>query len=248
MSIACLLFLLSAQTTGVLFMNYNAFKQKCKEKGYSASSLVTELGISKSNITNWKNGGNPSYEILIKMAQTLECSVGYLLGTEDDNHGAGATVSQALRSIKATPARTISLKSSKNLQDNYLNEIAAFANSSILFLCGNEKKFTATEPDRKIANISERGRDKMIEVFDNVNNNPIIANIQMQLSIIILHNLDITSAEQVSDEFLSSKADFILNDKKHKDSLRNYPFNLSDLLTLGDLFDKSIKFMISGVE
>ena len=56
-------------------MNYNAFKQKCKEKGYSASSLVTELGISKSNITNWKNGGNPSYEILIKMAQTLECSV-----------------------------------------------------------------------------------------------------------------------------------------------------------------------------
>lgn len=53
----------------------------------------------------------------------------------------------------------------------------------------------------------------MIEVFDNVNNNPIIANIQMQLSRIILHNLDITSAEQVSDEFLSSKADFILNDK-----------------------------------
>ena len=76
-------------------MNYNAFKQKCKEKGYSASSLVTELGISKSNITNWKNGGNPSYEILIKMAQTLECSVGYLLGTEDDNHGAGATFIRA---------------------------------------------------------------------------------------------------------------------------------------------------------
>lgn len=229
-------------------MNYDAFKQKCKEKGYSASSLVTELGISKSNITNWKNGGNPSYEILIKMAQTLECSVGYLLGTEDDSHGAGVTVSQALRSIKATPARTISLKSSKNLQDSYLNEIAAFANSSILFLCGNEKKFTATEPDRKIADISERGRDKLIEIFDNVNNNPIIANIQMQLSRIILYNLNVTSAEQISDEFLSSKADFILHDKKNKDNLRNYPFNLSDLLTLGDLFDKSMKFMISGVE
>lgn len=66
-------------------MNYNALKQKCKEKGYSASSLVTKLGISKSNITNWKNGGNPSYNILIKMAQTLECSVGYLLGTESED-------------------------------------------------------------------------------------------------------------------------------------------------------------------
>lgn len=229
-------------------MNYEAFKQKCKEKGYSASSLVTELGISKSNITNWKNGGNPSYEILIKIAQTLECSVGYLLGTEDDSNGAGATVSHALRSIKSTPARTISLKSSKTLQDNYLNEIAAFANCSILFLCGADKKYTPAEPDRVSAEISERGRDKLIAIFDNVNNNPIIANIQMQLCRIILHNLGIESGEQISDEFLSSKAEYILNDVKNKDSLRNYPFNLSDLLTLGDLFDKSIWFMVSGVE
>lgn len=229
-------------------MNYEAFKQKCKEKGYSASSLVTELGISKSNITNWKNGGNPSYEILIRMSQILECTVGYLLGTEDDSHGAGATVSHALRTIKSTPARTISLRSSKTLQDNYLNEIAVFANSSILFLCGSEKKFNKTEPDRKTIDISERGRDKLISIFDNVNNNPIISNIQMQLSRIILYNLGVTSAEQISDEFLSTKADFILNDKKQKDNLRNYPFNLSDLLTLGELFDKSIKFMISGIE
>ena len=233
---------------GEYVMNYEAFKQKCKEKGYSASSLVTELGISKSNITNWKNGGNPSYDILIKMSQTLECSVGYLLGTEDDSHGAGATVSHALRSIKSTPARTISLRSSKTLQDNYLNEIAVFANCSILFLCGNEKEFNKTELNRETVSISERGRDKLLSIFDNVNDNPIIANIQMQLSRIILHNLGVTSAEQISDEFLSSKADFILNDVKHKDNLRNYPFNLSDLLTLGDLFDKSIKFMISGVE
>ena len=68
----------------------------------------------------------------------------------------------------------------------------------------------------------------------------------MQLCRIILHNLGITSPEQINDEFLSTKVDFIINDKKHKDSLRNYPFNLSDLLTLGDLFDKSIDFMISG--
>lgn len=41
-------------------MDFEAFKTRCKEKGYSASSLVTELGISKSNITNWRNGGNPT--------------------------------------------------------------------------------------------------------------------------------------------------------------------------------------------
>ena len=52
-------------------MNYDAFKQKCKEKGYSASSLVTELGISKSNITNWKNGGKRG-KILINKEELLK--------------------------------------------------------------------------------------------------------------------------------------------------------------------------------
>lgn len=227
-------------------MNYDAFKTRCKEKGYSASSLVTELGISKSNITNWKNGGNPSYDVLIKIAQTLECSVGYLLGTEDESNGAGATVIHALRSMKSTPARTISLRSSKTLEDKYLNEIASYANCSILFLCSNDKKYTPIELNKKSAEISSRGKDKILAIFDNVNDNPIIVTIQMQLCRIILHNLGITSPEQINDEFLSTKVDFIINDKKHKDSFRNYPFNLSDLLTLGDLFDKSIDFMISG--
>ncbi|MDE5557719.1 MAG: helix-turn-helix domain-containing protein [Ruminococcus sp.] len=230
-------------------MNYDAFKSKCKEKGYSASSLVTELGISKSNITNWKNGGNPSYDILIKMAQTLECSVGYLLGTEDESNGAGATVSSALRTIKSTPARTISLRSSKSIDNKYLNEIAVYANCDILFLCSeSEKKFNPTEPDRITVEISERGRDKLDTILDNVTNNPTIAIIQMQISRIILHNLGITSAEQIEDEFVRSRANYILTGKKSKDSLRNYPFNISDIHVLGDQFDKSKKFMISGIK
>ena len=70
----------------------------------------------------------------------------------------------------------------------------------------------------------------------------------LYFSRIVLYNLEICSGEQIPNEFLSEKADFILCDKKQKDSLRNYPFNLSDLLALGDIFNKSIKFMISGIE
>jgi len=65
-------------------LNYDAFKKRCKEKGYSPSSLVVALGLSTSNITNWKNGGNPSYETLIKMSQILECSTEYLLQEKND--------------------------------------------------------------------------------------------------------------------------------------------------------------------
>ena len=53
-------------------MDYNAFKTRCKEKGYSPSSLVADLGLSKSNVTNWKHGGNPSYAVLIQISQKLE--------------------------------------------------------------------------------------------------------------------------------------------------------------------------------
>ena len=46
----------------------------------------------------------------------------------------------------------------------------------------------------------------------------------------------------------TSLADFILSDKKHKDALRDYPFNFSDLIVLGDIYEKSVRFMISGME
>ncbi len=52
-------------------MDFEAFKTRCKEKGYSASSLVTELGISKSNITNWRNGGILVMKCLLKFHRSL---------------------------------------------------------------------------------------------------------------------------------------------------------------------------------
>lgn len=65
--------------------------------------------------------------------------------------------------------------------------------------------------------MSEYSKDKLIEVFDNVNNNPIIVNIQMKLGRIVFRNLGITLVNQISDKFLSyKKVDFILNDKSIK--------------------------------
>lgn len=62
-------------------MDYYYYKQKCKEKGYSPCRFAIEiLGISKSNVTNWKKGGNPRCNVLIKMAEILDCSTDNLLG------------------------------------------------------------------------------------------------------------------------------------------------------------------------
>lgn len=46
--------------------------------------LAEQLGISESNISNWKKGLNlPSVEILYKLCKTLEVSADYLLGLSD---------------------------------------------------------------------------------------------------------------------------------------------------------------------
>ena len=64
-------------------MNYVAFKKACKGKGTTPTALSLKLGLKKGNATSWKNGGNPSVEILIKLAVELDCSTDYLLGLDD---------------------------------------------------------------------------------------------------------------------------------------------------------------------
>ncbi|MBD5632169.1 MAG: helix-turn-helix transcriptional regulator [Clostridia bacterium] len=55
-----------------------------KQSRYSQKQLAEMLGISESNITNWKNGENlPSVETLYKLCEILDESADYLLGLKD---------------------------------------------------------------------------------------------------------------------------------------------------------------------
>lgn len=64
-------------------MNYAAFEKLCKEKGTTPTALSLKLGLSKGNTTSWKNGGNPSVEILTQLSVELNCTTDYLLGLDD---------------------------------------------------------------------------------------------------------------------------------------------------------------------
>lgn len=65
-------------------MEYDKFAALCKAKGTTPTALTLKIGLSKGNATSWKNGGNPSADVLIKLADELECSIDYLLGRTDD--------------------------------------------------------------------------------------------------------------------------------------------------------------------
>lgn len=64
-------------------MFYDKFKLLCDEKGVSPKRAVTEMGMSNSLATKWKNtGATPSGATLGKIADYFGVSVEYLLGTE----------------------------------------------------------------------------------------------------------------------------------------------------------------------
>lgn len=58
------------------------------KNGTTPTALALKLGLSKSNTSSWKKGGNPSADILIKLADELNCTVDILLGRKEKNSSA----------------------------------------------------------------------------------------------------------------------------------------------------------------
>lgn len=63
-------------------MFYDKLKKACRDKGTSPTAVVISLGMSRGNVTFWKNGQLPSVEVLMKLASKLDVSVDYLLEKE----------------------------------------------------------------------------------------------------------------------------------------------------------------------
>lgn len=62
-------------------MFYDIYSDLCKQIGKSPSAVAQELGINKSNVTNWKNNGyTPRGNVLNRIAEYFNVSVDYLLG------------------------------------------------------------------------------------------------------------------------------------------------------------------------
>jgi len=64
-------------------VNYDKFADICRLKGTTPTALTFKLGLSKGNASNWKKGGNPSVDILLKISKVLDCSIDYLLDLTD---------------------------------------------------------------------------------------------------------------------------------------------------------------------
>lgn len=64
---------------------YDRLKTLRKEKGYKQVSLAKALHTGRSTLAMWETGqSEPTNEMCSRIAELLDCSVGYLLGTEDE--------------------------------------------------------------------------------------------------------------------------------------------------------------------
>ena len=58
--------------------------EELKASKYTQKEIANELGITESNLTNWKKGENlPSVDMLYKLCKLLNENSDYLLGLED---------------------------------------------------------------------------------------------------------------------------------------------------------------------
>ena len=64
-------------------MFFARFEERCKQKNVKPTPLITAIGLSKGNLSKWRNGTVPTGDILAKIADSLDCSVDYLLGRTD---------------------------------------------------------------------------------------------------------------------------------------------------------------------
>ena len=66
-------------------LQIDRLKQLRKECGYTQNEFATALNISRSALAMWEIGRTePSSDMYSKMSFLLHCTVGYLMGTEND--------------------------------------------------------------------------------------------------------------------------------------------------------------------
>ncbi len=69
---------------GDIGMFYERYCQLAKKLSKTPSGILQEFGMSKGNLSSWRNGGSPSVDVLNKLASYFSVSVDYLLGNTDD--------------------------------------------------------------------------------------------------------------------------------------------------------------------
>ena len=65
---------------------YKTLKEVCEKKKTSPSAVCKQLHMSKSNVTNWKNGKYPRLDTMIDIANHLSINPAKLIPKDNEQN------------------------------------------------------------------------------------------------------------------------------------------------------------------
>ncbi len=66
-------------------MFFNRFRALCEEKQISVYRACTDIGLNRSAVAKWKNGGKPNGSTAAKLADYFGVTTDYLLGQSEES-------------------------------------------------------------------------------------------------------------------------------------------------------------------
>ncbi len=86
-------------------MFYDRFIELCNKKGIKPTPLVVSLGLSSSNVSQWKKGSIPRPEVLQKLSDYFNVSISYLMLGEEEKPvpNDGNELDEMLERLKTRP-------------------------------------------------------------------------------------------------------------------------------------------------
>jgi transcriptional regulator with XRE-family HTH domain len=227
-------------------MFFDRVKSLCEERNTSVTAVAGRIGISKSNVTNWKNGGLPSGEILLKLADELETTVDFLLERTEVKSIKSPLFTVSMKLTK-TPQRIAVLNGDGSISDTTIKAITQYLGCSIAFLFGAENRYN---PDGERV-LDHEALTDIFQILDFCAENEEYEKTQVQISYIVALNLDAIGIKRkdLLDEKVGLSTSVVNNLwDKIKDPSKKVKngFYISDLFKIKDRL--SDRFAKNGVD
>ena len=103
-------------------MFFNRFKELCDHKNVSAYRACTDIGLNRSAVAKWKNGGKPNGSTAAKLAEYFGVTTDYLLCQSEEK-----TPGEAPRVISDEEIKFALFGGDEEITDDMYEEVKKFA-------------------------------------------------------------------------------------------------------------------------
>ena len=103
-------------------MFFNRFRQLCDQKEISVYRACTDIGLNRSAVAKWKNGGKPNGSTAAKLADYFGVTTDYLLGQSEER-----TPGEMLRVVSDEEIKFALFGGDGEITDAMFDEVKQFA-------------------------------------------------------------------------------------------------------------------------